>query len=156
MESFSACLNALQTMARCHLFLDEREVALQLVDTGLGKIEKAGVELAAVRARLAPKVNSSFPEQSWNQYYRIPQNLYLVAHRGPYQPAARYGRARNQSCRNHGEHACVTAQNVKENWRLAKRSIARPVPPQNQKILEVAGPIALAAAGIAFKLLRRK
>ena len=68
MESFSACLNALQTMARCHLFLDEREVALQLVDTGLGKIEKAGVELAAVRARLAPKVNSSFPEQSWKQF----------------------------------------------------------------------------------------
>jgi hypothetical protein len=68
MESFSACLNALQTMARCHLFLEERDVALNLVDDGLTKIEKAGVDVACARSRLAPKVNGSFPEDSWKQF----------------------------------------------------------------------------------------
>jgi hypothetical protein len=68
MESFSACLKALQTMARCHLFLEERDVALNLVDDGLTKIEKAGADVAYVRSRLAPKVNGSFPEDSWKQF----------------------------------------------------------------------------------------
>ncbi|WMJ07526.1 hypothetical protein [Nitrosomonas sp. sh817] len=67
-ESFSACLNALQIMARCHLFLEERNVALKLVDEGFSKIEKAGVEVAYMRSRLAPKVNGSFPEKSWKQF----------------------------------------------------------------------------------------
>lgn len=68
MESFSACLSALQTLARCHLFLEEREAALILVDDGLIKIEKAGVEVAYVRSRLAPKINGVFPEESWKQF----------------------------------------------------------------------------------------
>ena len=67
-ESFSACLNALQTLARCHLFLEERDVALSLVDEGLTKIENAGVDVAYVRSRLAPKVNGAFPEEGWKQF----------------------------------------------------------------------------------------
>ena len=67
-ESFSACLSALQTLARCHLFLEERDVALSLVDDGLNKIEKAGVDVAYVRSRLAPKINGTFPEDGWKQF----------------------------------------------------------------------------------------
>lgn len=67
-ESFSASLSALQTLARCHLFLNERDVALKLVDNGLSKIEKAGVDVAYVRSRLAPKINGIFPEESWKQF----------------------------------------------------------------------------------------
>jgi hypothetical protein len=67
-ESFTACLSALQTLARCHLFLDEREVALSSVDEGLTKIEKAGVDIAYVRSRLAPKINGYFPEDGWKQF----------------------------------------------------------------------------------------
>lgn len=67
-ESFSACLSALQTLARCHLFLEERDVALRLVDNGLTKIEKAGVDIAYIRSRLAPKINGIFPEDGWKQF----------------------------------------------------------------------------------------
>lgn len=67
-ESFSACLSALQTLARCHLFLEERDVALRLVDNGLTKIEKAGVDMAYIRSRLAPKINGIFPEDGWKQF----------------------------------------------------------------------------------------
>lgn len=67
-ESFSACLSALQTLARCHLFLEERDVALNLVDDGLTKIEKAGVDVAYIRSRLAPKINGIFPEDGWKQF----------------------------------------------------------------------------------------
>lgn len=67
-ESFSACLSALQTLARCHLFLEERDVALSLVNEGLEKIENAGVNVACVRSRLAPKVGDKFPEESWKQF----------------------------------------------------------------------------------------
>lgn len=67
-ESFSACLSALQTLARCHLLLDERDVALNLVDDGLTKIEKAGVGVAYIRSRLAPKINGFFPEDCWKQF----------------------------------------------------------------------------------------
>nr|WP_298380781.1 hypothetical protein [uncultured Halomonas sp.] len=67
-ESFSSCLSALQTLARCHLFLDERDVALNLVDDGLTKIEKAGVDVAYIRSRLAPKINGLFPEDGWKQF----------------------------------------------------------------------------------------
>jgi hypothetical protein len=68
MESFSACLRALKTLARCHLFLEERDVALDLVDYGLTKIEKAGVDVAYVRSRLVPAINKIFPEESWKQF----------------------------------------------------------------------------------------
>jgi len=68
LESFSACLNALQTIARCHLFLEEREVAFSLVEDGLAKIEKAGVSMAYIRSRLSPKINQQFPEVSWKQF----------------------------------------------------------------------------------------
>jgi hypothetical protein len=67
-ESFSASLSALQTLARSHLFLDERDVALKLMDDGFSKIEKAGIEVAYVRSRLAPKMNGTFPEESWKQF----------------------------------------------------------------------------------------
>lgn len=67
-ESFSACLSALQTLARCHLFLEERDVALNLVDDGLTKIEKAGLDVAYIRSRLAPKINGIFPEDGWKQF----------------------------------------------------------------------------------------
>lgn len=67
-ESFSACLSALQTLARCHLFLEERDVALSSLDGGLIKIEKAGVDMAYVRSRLAPKINGFFPEDGWKQF----------------------------------------------------------------------------------------
>lgn len=68
MESFSACLSSLQSLARCHLFLEEREVALNLVEDGFSKLEKAGVDVAYARSRLAPKTNGSFPEESWKQF----------------------------------------------------------------------------------------
>ena len=76
LESFSACLNALQTIARCHLFLEEREVAFSLVEDGLAKIEKAGVSMAYMRSRLSPKINQQFPEVSWKQFidYRKSSN----------------------------------------------------------------------------------
>lgn len=67
-ESFSACLDALQTLARCYLFLQERDVALSLMDDGLTKIEKAGVDVAYARSRLVPKINGVFPEESWKQF----------------------------------------------------------------------------------------
>lgn len=67
-ESFSASLIALQTLARCYLFLDERDVALSSVDEGLAKIEKAGVYMAFVRSRLVPKINGHFPENIWKQF----------------------------------------------------------------------------------------
>src|SRR5690554_5467097 len=75
MESFSACLNALQTMARCHLFLEERDVALWLVDDGLKKIEQAGVELAYTRSRLSPKIKDQFPEDSWKKFIEYRQSF---------------------------------------------------------------------------------
>lgn len=68
LESFSACLNALETMARCHMFLEERDVAIRLVDDGLKRIEKAGVAMACKRSRLSPKINDQFPEESWKQF----------------------------------------------------------------------------------------
>lgn len=68
LESFSACLSAVETMARCHVFLDERDVALRLVDDGLKRIEQAGVALACKHSRLSPKINDQFPEESWKQF----------------------------------------------------------------------------------------
>jgi len=67
-ESFSACLSCLQTLARCYLFLEERDVALSLVKDGLSKIESAGVDIAYKRSRLAPETNGALPEESWRQF----------------------------------------------------------------------------------------
>ena len=67
-ESFSACLNGLQTLARCHFFLDEQDAALKLVDEGLAKIEKAGIDVAYNRSRLVSKSGDLFPEKIWKQF----------------------------------------------------------------------------------------
>ncbi|MCX2767870.1 hypothetical protein [Pseudoalteromonas sp. B530] len=68
MESFSGCLKALKTIARCFIFLNERDVALSVINDGLSKVEKAGVDTAIARSRLVPKVKGVFPEESWSQF----------------------------------------------------------------------------------------
>lgn len=68
MESFGACLQAVQGMARCHLFLDEQEAALQLVNNSLARLEAAGVAKACQRARLVPATSGQFPETGWQQF----------------------------------------------------------------------------------------
>lgn len=68
LESFFACLNALQFQARSYLFLDERKTALSAVESGLEKIEKAGVRMAYERSRLIHKINNQFPEEIWKQF----------------------------------------------------------------------------------------
>ena len=67
-ESLSACLHGVQYLARCYLFLNERALALSIVDEWLSRIESAGAELAYRRARLAPRINDAYPEFAWKQF----------------------------------------------------------------------------------------
>ena len=67
-ESFAACLQALQTIARCYIFLEERDAAFSIVKDGFRKIDNARVDVALLRARLAPRVNGSLPEAGWKRF----------------------------------------------------------------------------------------
>jgi hypothetical protein len=57
------------------LFLEERDAAIELINEGLSKIEKAGANVAYVRSRLVPKMNGTFPEEAWHQFIEYRKNF---------------------------------------------------------------------------------
>jgi len=159
MKSYTACLSALQTLARCHLFLEERDVALSFVDDGLSKIEKAGVDVAYVRSRLAPKINGVFPEESWKQFieYRKtfdsscisslirPEDEFVEIEIKPSEIMEKdYEKCKNcERELQRGEDEVCPACDSTESHRI-------------KKIIEVATPIVIAVGSIAFKILGKK
>lgn len=64
-ESFYACLLGIKTLSECFTAINEPKTAASTLITNLSDLKVSGIEIAARKARLVPKIGEQYPEAPW-------------------------------------------------------------------------------------------